>query len=162
MYYSTNVHLNGAGFLTLNTDEIPGNAGLFDQIEGLRWVKKNIKYFGGDPNCVTIVGESAGSASVALLLLAPQAQGKVNQNPLQSEKNNSFFLCETQFLRTVSSSYWWKRICLTCMGFEPRLESSWRTLQENCWISWVSSGALRTSSSLFTKYFCRGDYPSFF
>ena len=90
----------------MNTDEIPGNAGLFDQIEGLRWVKKNIKYFGGDPNCVTIVGESAGSASVALLLLAPQAQGKVNQNPLQSEKNNSFFLCETQFLRTVSSSYW--------------------------------------------------------
>ena len=61
----------------MSTDEIPGNAGIFDQIEGLRWVKKYIKYFGGDPDCVTIVGESAGSASVSLLLLAPQASGKV-------------------------------------------------------------------------------------
>jgi len=67
--------LGPLGFLTLNTDEAPGNAGLFDQIEGLRWVKKFIKYFGGDPDCVTIVGESAGSASVSLLLLAPQARG---------------------------------------------------------------------------------------
>ena len=66
--------------------------GLFDQIEGLRWVKKNIKYFGDDPNCVTIVWESAGRASVAFLILAPQAQGKVNQNPSQSARNNSFFV----------------------------------------------------------------------
>ena len=72
----TNNLLKLIGFLTLNTDEAPGNAGLFDQIEGLRWVKKFIKYFGGDPDCVTIVGESAGSASVSLLLLAPQARGK--------------------------------------------------------------------------------------
>jgi len=67
--------LGPLGFLTLNTDEAPGNAGLFDQIEGLRWVKKYIKYFGGDPDCVTVVGESAGSASVSLLLMAPQARG---------------------------------------------------------------------------------------
>ena len=68
--------LGPLGFLSLNTDEIPGNAGIFDQIEALRWTNQFIKYFGGDPNCVTIVGESAGSASVGLLLLAPQARGK--------------------------------------------------------------------------------------
>ena len=67
--------LGPLGFLSLDTDEVPGNAGIFDQIEGLRWTKKFIKFFGGDPDCVTIVGESAGSASVSLLLLAPQARG---------------------------------------------------------------------------------------
>lgn len=67
--------LSALGFLSLNTDEIPGNAGIFDQIEALRWVNKYIKYFGGDPNLVTIVGESAGGASVSLLMMAPQARG---------------------------------------------------------------------------------------
>jgi len=48
---------------------------MFDMIEGLRWVNKFIKYFGGDPNKVTIMGQSAGGASVAFLMLAPQAKG---------------------------------------------------------------------------------------
>jgi carboxylesterase type B len=63
------------GFFSFDTDEVPGNAGSFDQIEALRWVNKNIHHFGGDPNQITIAGESAGSASVSLLLLAPQARG---------------------------------------------------------------------------------------
>lgn len=54
---------------------MPGNAGIFDQIEALRWVNKHIKYFGGDADLVTIAGESAGSASVSILLLAEQAKG---------------------------------------------------------------------------------------
>lgn len=45
-----------------------------DQVEALRWVQKFIKYFGGDKDLVTIVGESAGAASVAFLLLAPQTR----------------------------------------------------------------------------------------
>ena len=67
--------LGPLGWLSLNTDEIPGNAGIFDQIEGLKWTRKFVKYFGGDPNCVTIAGESAGGASVSMLMLAPQARG---------------------------------------------------------------------------------------
>lgn len=67
--------LGPLGYLSLDTDEIPGNAGMFDQIEGLRWVNKFIKYFGGDPNAVTVVGESAGAASASFLMLAPQARG---------------------------------------------------------------------------------------
>ena len=66
-----------SGYLSLDTDEIPGNAGMFDQIEGLRWVNKFIKYFGGDPNAVTVVGESAGAASASFLMLAPQARGNI-------------------------------------------------------------------------------------
>ncbi|KAI9562248.1 hypothetical protein GHT06_013213 [Daphnia sinensis] len=66
--------LGALGFLTLDTDEIPGNAGMADQVEALRWVQKFIKYFGGDKDRVTIVGESAGAASVGFLLLCPQAK----------------------------------------------------------------------------------------
>ena len=54
---------------------ISGNYGLLDQIEALRWVKRNIRSFGGDPSNVTIAGESAGALSVMYLMAAPDARG---------------------------------------------------------------------------------------
>lgn len=65
---------------------MPGNAGIFDMIEALRWVNKHIEYFGGDPNKVTIAGESAGSAAITLLLLAPQARGTAEKEGLNPRK----------------------------------------------------------------------------
>ena len=64
----------------MDIDEIPGNAGMLDQIEALRWINKFIRYFGGDPACVTIVGESAGGASTSFLLISPPARGKSAEN----------------------------------------------------------------------------------
>ena len=51
------------------------NLGLLDQIEALRWIRKNIAAFGGNPENVTIFGESAGGGSVSLLPIIPQAKG---------------------------------------------------------------------------------------
>ena len=52
-----------------------GNYALMDQVAALRWVRRNIARFGGDPARVTIVGESAGAQDVGLLQLAPDAKG---------------------------------------------------------------------------------------
>jgi para-nitrobenzyl esterase len=54
---------------------VSGNYGLLDQIEALRWVQRNITALGGNPECVTIFGESAGSASVCRLMVSPPAAG---------------------------------------------------------------------------------------
>ena len=65
-------------------DGISGNYGLLDQIEALRWIKRNIAAFGGDPANVTIAGESAGALSVMHLMTAPAARGLFAKAIVQS------------------------------------------------------------------------------
>lgn len=63
---------------------VTGNAGLKDQVQALRWVQKNIHKFNGDPNNVTIFGESAGGASCNFLLLSPLSKGLFHKAIIQS------------------------------------------------------------------------------
>ncbi len=75
-----NYRLGAFGFLDLSMAgdaafAESANCGLLDQIAALRWVQDNIERFGGDPNCVTVFGESAGGISISCLLACPQARG---------------------------------------------------------------------------------------
>jgi para-nitrobenzyl esterase len=72
-----NYRLGVLGFVnfgeTLESSELPSNLGLRDQLAALKWVRENIAAFGGDPERITIAGESAGSLSVSLLMLCREA-----------------------------------------------------------------------------------------
>ncbi|CAH2233686.1 venom carboxylesterase-6 [Pararge aegeria] len=70
-----NYRLGALGFLSLDNEEVSGNMGLKDQVMALKWVRDNIEVFGGDPERVTIFGESAGAASVHLHMLSSSSQG---------------------------------------------------------------------------------------
>lgn len=65
-----------SGFLCTEDDAAMGNYGLLDVIRALQWVRDTISAFNGDPNNVTIFGESAGSGMTSLLLMAKKARGK--------------------------------------------------------------------------------------
>ncbi|XP_030749181.1 acetylcholinesterase-like isoform X2 [Sitophilus oryzae] len=79
-----NYRLGPFGFLSTGDSIIPGNAGMKDQLLALQWVQRNIKYFGGDPEKVTIFGQSAGAASVSYLLLSPLSEGLFRAAILES------------------------------------------------------------------------------
>ena len=72
------------GFSFFDTEDVPGNAGLFDQLMALQWIRDNIAQFGGNPNNITIFGESAGGASVSLHLLSPLSRNLFSQAVMQS------------------------------------------------------------------------------
>jgi para-nitrobenzyl esterase len=84
-----NYRLGVLGFLNLNEvtkGRIPstGNEGLLDQVAALKWVRANIAAFGGDPETVTVFGESAGAMSVGCLLNLPEARGLFHKAIMES------------------------------------------------------------------------------
>ncbi|MFD2416735.1 carboxylesterase/lipase family protein [Amycolatopsis pigmentata] len=83
VFVAINYRLGALGYLKL-PGVAPGNLGLLDQVAALRWIRENIGNFGGDPDRVTVFGQSAGAHSVACLMAAPAARGLFRQAILQS------------------------------------------------------------------------------
>lgn len=81
VFVSINYRLGALGFLAhpaLSADSplgVSGNYGTLDQIAALQWIQRNISAFGGDPNNITVIGQSAGSMSLNLLTASPLAKG---------------------------------------------------------------------------------------
>jgi len=90
VYVSLNYRLGALGFLAHpgltaeSANGVSGNYGILDQIAALKWVRDNIAAFGGDPDKVTIFGESAGAANTATLIASPLARGLFQRGISQS------------------------------------------------------------------------------
>ncbi|CAH0406090.1 unnamed protein product [Chilo suppressalis] len=96
-----NYRLGAHGFLCLGTKDVPGNAGLKDQIALLQWVKKHISSYGGNPEDVTLAGYSAGSSSADLLMLSSAAKDLFNKVIPESGANLSPFAIQIDPLKTA-------------------------------------------------------------
>ena len=101
-----NYRLGALGFLYI--PDITINAGLLDQVLALNWVHDNIEVFGGDPDNITIFGESAGGYSVLALPVMPQAKGLIRRviaqsapsiDPDISDKNTRDFMRKLKIKR---------------------------------------------------------------
>nr|XP_033331335.1 venom carboxylesterase-6-like [Megalopta genalis] len=81
---TVNYRLGPLGFLSMEDTVLPGNNGMKDQAQAIRWVHENIAAFGGDPNRVTIFGESAGGASVHYHMMSDLTRGLFHRAISQS------------------------------------------------------------------------------
>ncbi|UYV70122.1 BCHE [Cordylochernes scorpioides] len=81
---TVNYRVGSFGFLTAGIEDAPGNMGLYDQTLALEWVRDNVAAFGGNPNMVTIFGQSAGASSVAYHMISPLSEGLFHRGILES------------------------------------------------------------------------------
>ncbi|GFQ70430.1 acetylcholinesterase-1, partial [Trichonephila clavata] len=79
-----NYRLGLFGFLTSDTEDAPGNVGLYDILTALQWVNDNIESFGGDKDLITIHGVSAGSIAVSVLCVSPLSRGLFSKAIIES------------------------------------------------------------------------------
>lgn len=81
---TVNYRLSVLGFMYLNNTEAPGNQGLHDMLMAMKFVKENARAIGGDPDKMTLWGQSAGAFSVGFFMASPMAKGLFNRAILQS------------------------------------------------------------------------------
>ncbi|KAF2895283.1 hypothetical protein ILUMI_10894 [Ignelater luminosus] len=84
IFVTMNFRMGILGFLSTQDQTLPGNYGLKDQVMAMKWVKDNIKYFGGNPNSITLTGFASGAAAVHLHYLSPLSTGLFNRGFSQS------------------------------------------------------------------------------
>ncbi|MBO4450661.1 MAG: carboxylesterase/lipase family protein [Clostridiales bacterium] len=100
-----NYRLNLYGFMNLNhlSDRFDVNCGLFDQIKALEFIKNNISAFGGDPDNITLFGQSSGAACILALMTMPEAKPLFAKSIVQSACVDSFWTPEQS--RKITGMY---------------------------------------------------------
>ena len=142
-----NYRLGVFGFLTHpelaaeNPEHVSGNYGILDQIEALRWVKKNIAQFGGDPDNVMIFGQSAGGRSTKTLCASPLARGLFNKAIIMSASGLTLPVPAAAAVPSTTSSY--------MRAFAPLTleESSQQTKQVMDWAGLTNLEKMRAAST---------------
>lgn len=110
-----NYRLGPLGFCCLPelTEEAghTGNYGLYDQLAALRWVKENIAAFGGDPDCITLMGQSAGARSVQMQIGSSETKGLIHRAVMSSGGGNESVLFDFQESMKDHYAFWqdWKK-----------------------------------------------------
>lgn len=104
-----NYRLNIFGFLSTGDAVVPGNNGLKDQVVLIRWVKENIQAFGGSAKKITLMGLSAGGASVHYHILSPMSKGDIKKKNFNYESGKNglrspFCGISGEFQRAISFS----------------------------------------------------------
>ncbi len=103
---TVNHRLNVLGFLDLSAFGEKygksGNAGMLDLVEALRWIKENVESFGGDPDNVTIFGQSGGGGKVSTLLATPAAKGLFHKAIIES--GSQLKCMEQQYTRRIGAN----------------------------------------------------------
>jgi para-nitrobenzyl esterase len=111
VHVTLNYRLNAFGYLDFSEFGFDNNLGLRDQVAALEWVRDNIREFGGDPNNVTLYGESSGGNAVTTLLGTPAARGLFSRAIAQSAP--SYAVYRPQVTRE------WARDFMTLLGAKP-------------------------------------------
>ncbi|MDO4762206.1 MAG: carboxylesterase/lipase family protein [Corynebacterium sp.] len=113
VYVSLNFRLGALGYLdyTHFGDDCVANPAIWDHLLALRWIKNNIARFGGDPNNITIMGESAGGQAVLTLMCVPAAQGLFHRAIAQS--------APAAAVHSYAQSHFWAHELISRAGFDP-------------------------------------------
>jgi len=110
-----NYRLGPLGFMCLpelaSEEGHVGNYGLYDQLTALEWINHNIEIFGGNPNNVTLMGQSAGAMSATHLILSPSTKGLFHKAVLSSGGGVSTFVAPKQQDATYG---FWRKIVAEC------------------------------------------------
>jgi len=94
----------------LNDGYVTGNYGVADIVTGLQWVRDHIKAFGGNPNNVTVFGQSAGGEAVMTVIKSPKAAGLLSGAIIQSGALGPAVTQEQ--IANVTGVYPWSQSCL--------------------------------------------------
>ncbi|XP_077980067.1 fatty acyl-CoA hydrolase precursor, medium chain-like [Glandiceps talaboti] len=86
-----NYRVSALGYLSTEDESAYGNWGMWDQVAAMKWVKDNIALFNGDPDSITIYGQSAGAVSVGLHMMAPESKGLFHKAICQSGSPLNFW-----------------------------------------------------------------------